>query len=619
LISCWPPVILVDEEATVFLRRYTRTKDGKTHTYYALVESVRTDAGPRQHVVAYLGELNHDQQQRWQRTVGIYNRHGNCQQLRLFPDDDQVAAPDDPDVVRIRLSSVGWTNPRRFGDVWLGLWLWKFLHLDEIIDRHVPQGKETIRPADIVAIEVVNRLCGPCSEFALAEHWYASTALEDLLGVPDSAVTKDRLYRTLDRLLGAQASIENDLKDRLGTLFQLDYDLLLYDLTSTYFEGLAEENDLARRGHSRDHRRDCKQIVLALIVTREGFPLAHMTFAGNTQDLQTVETIVEMVEARFGRSQRIWVMDRGMISKDTLKLLNQSGRRYLLATRRGELSAFAEELCSSGWQRLDGNPDVEVKLLKRKRVHYLLARSRPRRQKERAIRRRQRRGLAKALRKLQQRIESGRLKKRDKILESVGRLKGRFPKARIFVTITVTKGKQPRLSWAWDVVKFRAALRADGAYLLRSNQGGWTPAEFWETYIQLTVVERAFRVLKSELLLRPVWHHYSGRTQAHVMVCVLAYALWKTLDHLAKQAGLKTEIRKPDPQRPRSSPKARPMTPEVILRELGRVAVGDILLETTDGRKLALRRVARPTSEPARILASLGLKLPERLSGDRVL
>jgi transposase len=620
LISSRPLAIVVAEEAKMFLRRYTRTKDGKTHSYYALVECVRTNAGPRQHTVAYLGELNHDEQRRWQRTVTIYNLQGDCQQLRLFPDDDQVPVPDDdPDVVRIRLRSVGWTNPRRFGDVWLAVWLWKFLHLDEIVDRYVPQGKETIRPADIVAIEVINRLCGPCSEFALAEHWYASTALEDLLGVPDSSVTKDRLYRTLDRLLRAQEPIENDLKDRLGILFQLDYDLLLYDLTSTFFEGLAEENELARRGYSRDHRNDCKQIVLALVVTREGFPLAHLTLAGNTQDVQTVQTIVKTVETRFGRSQRIWVMDRGMISKDTLKFLNQSGRRYLLATRRGELSSFVEELRSGGWKRLEGNPDVEVKLLKRHKVHYLLARSRPRRQKERAIRRRQRRGLAKALQKLQQRIEGGRLKKRDKILECVGTIKGRFPKARIFVTITVTNGNLPQLSWRWDLVKYRTALRADGAYLLRSNQGGWTAEEFWQTYIQLTVVERAFRVLKSELLLRPVWHHYSGRTQAHVLVCVLAYALWKTLDHLAKQAGLETEIRKPDLQRPRSSPKSRPMTPEVILRELGQVAVGDILLETTDGRTLALRRVARPTAEPARILAALGLKLPERLSDDRVL
>ena len=221
----------------MFLRRYHRTKDGKTHTYYALVESVRTEAGPRQRVVAYLGELNHDEERRWQRTVVFHNRQGDGRQLRLFPDDEHVDLPDDPDVVRISLKSVGWANPRPFGDVWLGLWLWRHLKLDEIVERHIPRGKETISPADIVAIEVINRLCAPCSEFALAEHWYASTGLEDLLGVPDSAVTKDRLYRTLDHLLRAQEAIERDLKERLGTLFQLDYSLVLYDLTSTYFEG----------------------------------------------------------------------------------------------------------------------------------------------------------------------------------------------------------------------------------------------------------------------------------------------------------------------------------------------------------------------------------------------
>ena len=602
----------------MFLRRYTRTKDGKTHTYYALVESVRTEAGPRQHVVAYLGELNHDQERRWQRTVVFHNRQGEERQLRLFPDAEPVPLPNDPEVVKVRLDSVGWTNPRRFGDVWLGLWLWKFLHLDEIVDRHVPQGKETVRPADIVAIEVINRLCGPCSEFALAEHWYRSTALEDLLGVPDRAVTKDRLYRTLDRLLKAQEAIEGDLKDQFGNLFQLDYDLLLYDLTSTYLEGLAEENDLAHRGYSRDHRSDCKQVVLAVVVTRDGFPLAHLTLAGNTQDLQTVEAIVTTIESRFGKSQRVWVMDRGMISKESLKFLGRSGRRYLLATKRGELAAFAKHLRAGGWQRLTDNPDVEVKLLKRRRVHYLLARSRPRRRKERAIRRRQRRGLARALEKLRKRIQGGRLKSRDKILEGVGRLKGRFPKARPFVTITVAKTRPAQLSWRWDREKFRAALAGDGAYLLRSNQGGWSAEEFWETYIQLTVVEHAFRVLKSELLLRPVWHHYSGRTRAHVMICVLAYALWKTLDHLARRAGLETQIHKPDPHRAGSAPKPRPMTPEVILRELGQIAIGDIELETTDGQRLSLRRVARPMGEQKRILEVLRLEIPERLSPDRI-
>jgi transposase len=604
----------------MFLRRYHRTKDGKTHTYYALVESVRTEAGPRQRVVAYLGELNHDEERRWQRTVMFHNRQGDGRQLRLFPDDEHIDLPDDPDVVRISLKSVGWANPRPFGDIWLGLWLWRHLKLDEIVERHIPRGKETISPADVVAIEVINRLCSPCSEFALAEHWYASTGLEDLLGVPDSAVTKDRLYRTLDHLLRAHEGIERDLTQRLGRLFQLDYSLVLYDLTSTYFEGMAAENELARRGYSRDHRADCKQVVVALVVTRDGFPLAHRTFAGNTRDLKTVQTIVTEIEAQFGKTQRIWVMDRGMISDESLKFLAQPGRRYLLATRRGELAEFQSKLGREGWKRLPKNPQVEVKLFKRKDVHYLLARSRPRRKKERAIRRRQRRGLARDLKKLCDLIDKGKLKKRDKILERVGRLKGRYPKARPFLTANVTTTNSPKLEWSWDRAKYKQALAADGAYLLRSNQPGWTAREFWETYIQLTVVERAFRVLKSELLLRPIWHHYSGRTRAHVMVCVLAYALWKTLDHLAKRAGLVTEIRKPDPRRPRSSPKPRRMTPQVILRKLGKIKIGDILMKTTDGRELALRRVARPGPEQARILEALKLTIPERLATpDRIL
>jgi transposase len=604
----------------MFLRRYHRTKDGKTHTYYALVESVRTEAGPRQRVVAYLGELNHDEERRWQRTVMFHNRQGDGRQLRLFPDDEHIDLPDDPDVVRISLKSVGWANPRPFGDIWLGLWLWRHLKLDEIVERHIPRGKETISPADVVAIEVINRLCSPCSEFALAEHWYASTGLEDLLGVPDSAVTKDRLYRTLDHLLRAHEGIERDLTERLGTLFQLDYSLVLYDLTSTYFEGMAAENELACRGYSRDHRADCKQVVVALVVTRDGFPLAHRTFAGNTRDLKTVQTIVTEIEAQFGKTQRIWVMDRGMISDESLKFLAEPGRRYLLATRRGELAEFQSKLGREGWKRLPKNPQVEVKLFKRKDVHYLLARSRPRRKKERAIRRRQRRGLARDLKKLCDLIDKGKLKKRDKILERVGRLKGRFPKARPFLRANVTTTKRPRLEWSWDRAKYKQALAMDGAYLLRSNQPGWTAREFWETYIQLTVVERAFRVLKSDLLLRPIWHHYSGRTRAHVMVCVLAYALWKTLDHLAKRAGLVTEIRKPDPRRPRSSPKPRRMTPQVILRKLGKIKIGDILMKTTDGRELALRRVARAGPEQARILEALKLTMPERLATpDRIL
>jgi len=355
------------------------------------------------------------------------------------------------------------------------------------------------------------------------------------------------------------------------------------------------------------------------VLSREGFPLAHRTWTGNTQDLQTVKKIVTDIEARFGKSGRVWVMDRGMISKDSLAFLSQPGRRYLLSTRRHALAKFQSAFATRrGWEHLPENPEVEVKLLKRGRVHYLLARSKSRRGKERAMRRRQRRAFAKGLKKLHDRVAAKRLRKRDKILEAIGRLKGRYPKAHPFVDIHVSDNPVS-LTYTWHVAKFKAALTRDGAYLLRSNQAGWSAQEFWETYIQLTVVEKAFRVLKSELLLRPIWHHYSGRTQAHIFVCVLAYTLWKTLDHLAKQAGLLTLIHKPDSQRRSATAKPRAMSPEVILRELSHIQIGDIHLGTTTNQTLVLRRVARPQGEPKRILEGLHLDLPERLSANRLL
>jgi transposase len=603
----------------MFLRRYTRTVAGKRLSYFALVECIRTDAGPRQHVVAHLGELNGDEQRRWQRTVVFHTRQGQTRQLRLFAEDTSPDLPDDPDVVRVKLGSAGWTNARSFGDIWLARWLWRYLKLDEIVERHVPVGKHTVRPADVVAIEVINRLCAPCSEFALAEHWYATTGLEDLLGIADQAVTKDRLYRTLDALLEAKDAIEKDLQQQLTALFDLDYNLLLYDLTSTYFEGLAEENPLAQRGYSRDHRSDCKQIVLALVVTRDGFPLAHFCLAGNTHDGDTVKKLVTEVEQRFGTSQRVWVMDRGMLSAANLRFLCRSDRRYLIALRRAALTRFAAALTRPGWQRLTDHDEVEVKAERCGRLTYLLARSLPRRAKERAIRRRQLLQLHRGLQKLRRRIVEGKLKDRDKMLEALGRLKGKYPKATRLVRIAALPPRPKTLTWTWDVAKIKEVLARDGAYVLRTNQAGWSAPELWETYIQLTLVEKAFRVLKSELLLRPVWHHYSGRTQAHIFICVLAYALWKTLDHLLKQAGLETMIHHPDLRRPNASPQSRPMTPEVALRTLRGVKIGDILLETTDGQHLALRRVARPNMEQSRILKALELELPERLSPDRLL
>jgi transposase len=308
-----------------------------------------------------------------------------------------------------------------------------------------------------------------------------------------------------------------------------------------------------------------------------------------------------------------------MISAAVLRFVRQAGRKYLLATKRSELASFQQYLRRGTWQRLEGHEDIVVQLLKRGRVVYLLACSRPRRQKERAIRRGQRRALAQALSRLQKAVVSGRLKNRDKILERIGRLKGKYPKGAPFVRIDLSKQKKVKMAVSWDKDKYRLALARDGAYLLRSNEADWSAKEFWETYMQLTVVEHAFRVLKSHLLLRPVWHHYSGRVEAHIFICVLAYALWKTLEHLAKRAGLQTEIRKPDSRNPKASPKPRPMTPEVILRELGKLKIGDIHMESTTGQQLVLRRVARPDTEQKRILTALHFDIPERLSADRLL
>ena len=605
----------------MFLRAYRRVKDGKSHTYFALVESYRTQRGPRQRIVTELGELSADDQHRWQRTAIFHTRHRDDKQLTLFVDDEHIPLPDDPNVVRIRLGKVGWTNARAFGDVWLGLQLWQRVGLDEIVSRYLRTGRETVPPATMVAIEVISRLCigqgGDTSELALAEHGYRRTGLEDLLGVPDEAVTKDRLYRTLDALLSAKGSIEQDLKEHLGELFSLNYDLLLCDLTSSFFEGLAEENDLAARGYSREHRSDCKQVVLAMVVTQDGFPLYHEVFTGNTHDDVAFPEIVETMASRFGTARRVWVLDRGIATKANIDFLRERDQSYLVGTPRSQLNEFEAELCTRDWQAI--REHVEVKCVHRDDQAYVLARSKQRRLKERAIRRRQLLGLHRDLKKLTASVSAGRLKDYDKVHQRIGRLGERWPKAWRFVRVQVqqnTTGQAIRVSWTYQKDRLRSALARDGAYLLLSDQTNWTAEQLWATYIQLTRAEEAFRAMKTHLLLRPMWHHLAPRVRAHIFVCVLAYLLWKALDHLLRQAGLMTRIRKRDSEWGQASPQDRPMSPAAALRIMHDVQIGDILLETTEGRKLRLRRVARPNPEQAELLTALKLTLPERLCAD---
>jgi len=602
----------------MFLRRYQRTKDGKTHTYFALVESVRTERGPRQRIVAQLGELAEDERHRWERTAIFHAGNRDARQLHLF---DDPSVPDEADTVRIRLGKVRWTNPRAFGDVWLGLQLLQRLQLDRILARRLPAGRETASPASLAAIEVICRLCigqgGPTSELGLAETGYRRTALADLLGVADEQVTKDRLYRTLDALLAAKDTIEQDLKEQLGELFNLKYDLVLCDLTSSFFEGLAEENDLAKRGHSRDHRTDCKQVVLALVVTQDGFPLWHETFEGNKADSTALPEIVSAVSAKFGDMRRIWVVDRGLATARSVTYLKEHGQSFLVGTPKGRLEEFEAELCLRDWAVI--KEQVQVKVVQRNGEAYVLARSKLRRAKEHAIRRRQLHGLRENLRGLARRVKEGRLKEAGKVQQSVGRLAERWPAAWRFVQVSVQtdgKGVATAVSWNWQKPRLKGALARDGAYLLLSDQTNWTAEQLWATYIQLTRAEDAFRTMKSQEQLRPIWHQLGNRVKGHVFVCVLAYALWKALEHLLRGAGLMTHIHKPDERRGKASPQDRPMSVACALRLMHDIQIGDILMETVDGRTLRLRRVARPNAEQAELLAALKLELPERLCAD---
>ena len=604
----------------MFLRAHRRTKDGKSHTYFTLVESIRTQRGPRQRIVAELGELTADDRRRWQRTAIFHTRHQAGKELPSLLDDPAAPLPDDPDVVRIRLGKAGWTNAPAFGDVWLGLQLWRMLGLEQIVSAHVPQGREEVPPATMVAIEVISRLCigqgGSTSEFDLAERGYRRSALEDLLGVPDASVTKDRLYRTLDALLAGKEGIERDLKERLGSLFSLSFDLLLCDLTSSFFEGLAEGNELAARGYSRDHRPDCKQVVLALIVTPDGFPLYHQVFAGNTNDATAFPKIVETMETRFGAARRVWVLDRGLASEPNLEFLRGRGQSFLVGTPRSKLSAFDAQLCTRDWQQI--REHVEVKCIQQDGQTYVLARSGQRRLKERAMRRKHLLGLHGDLQKLAGSVSAGRLRNADAVQQRLGRFSERWPMAWRFVEPQVDRdeaGRACRVRWSYKKPLLRAALGRDGAYLLLSDRTDWTAEQLWATYIQLTRAEDAFRAMKSHLLLRPMWHQSADRIQAHIFVCVLAYALWKSLDHLLARSGLMTPIRKTDDSACRS-PQERRMSPAAALQLMHDVQIGDILLETTEGRKLRLRRVARPNAEQRELLAALRLSLPERLSAD---
>jgi transposase len=596
----------------MFLRSHCRKKDGKDHTYCSLVETVRTPDGPRQRTVCYLGELNSSAQARWLTTVEVFNEQGETQQLKLFPSNVEPP-PGDPQTARVLLNKVRLERTRQFGACFLGLELWKRLELDRFFEQAVDDESADVPWSCVAALLAINRLCAPGSELAIEQRWYPSTALDDLLEIEEGKINDTRLYRCLDRILPHKTKLERHLKNRYGELFGAEFDVLLYDLTSTYVEGAAEKNPMVRRGYSRDHRPDCEQMVIALIVNNEGFPFSYETFDGNRTDVSTMETILRMVERKYGKARRIWVFDRGIVSEENLAAIRKRDGQYLTGTPRSQMKQFEAELLKEDWTRV--RPEVEIKKvpIPEGEETYILCRTSGRKEKEKAIRNRFSNSMETALKGLEKTIAVGRLKDRNKMERRLGKIQARHPQVNDLYDVAL-KDTVEGVRLFWEIKENRKSWREsrEGAYLLRTNLKAETAEELWSKYMQLTEAEASFRALKSELSIRPLFHQLEPRVKAHVMVAFLGYALWVTLKHLLKR-------------RPAILPKpsasgvenAQPMTPMKAVALLSTLQSADIVLPTTDGREIRLRRITEPTAEQKSLLRQLGLSLPDHLQFHR--
>jgi transposase len=575
----------------MYLRHTTLRKDGKVHRYWRLVRSVRVGRRVVQQTVAHLGEL--DEHGRIEARALARHLIGAPEQAQLFDDgSEHVTVP-------VRLKGIRIERSRVFGDVYLALALWRGIGLEELCERLLPAGQERVSWAKMAAVLVAARFCEPSSELHIAEDWYRRTALCDLLQLGDEEVNKDRLYRGLDRLLVHKARLEAHLSQRCGELFAIHNEVLLYDVTSTYFEGLAEANPQARRGYSRDHRPDCKQVCIALVVTFDGFPLGYEVFAGNTNDSRTLQTIVATMEARHGVLGRVWITDRGMASAANLAWLRDTGRRYIIGAPKSELKKFAADLAAAdGWRTVQEG--VEVKLARHPETDetVILCRSADRRSKEQAMHARFSRRIEAALDRLAARI--ARSKKRldpAPLNRQIGRILQHNQRAAARFAIALEPDGCPaglRLRVACNDAFDDWAALSEGAYLLRSNIAGWSDQQLWKAYIQLTQAEAAFRIQKDQLNVRPIWHQREDRVQAHILVCFLAFVLWKSLEMWQQRAGLGN-------------------SPRTIREELARIQSHDVVLPTATHGQIRLRCVTQPDPAQAALLDRLGIVLPKRM------
>lgn len=585
----------------MYLRPHKKTKNGTVYEYWSLVKSVRTERGPRQRTVASIGKMpGLDRRNRlgWDQIGAALD--GRVRQTDLFEDDR-----DEPEWATVDVSRVRVERMRDFGDVYLALALWRRLRLDQFFDDQMVSGKEEIPWAQVACILSLARFCAPSSELKIAEHWYGKTALDDLLGVPAGKINDDRLYRALDEILPKREELFTHLQERYTTWFGTSFDFLLYDITSTYFEGNMTGNPQAKRGHSRDKRSDCVQLCIGLIVTPEGLPVAYEVFDGNRTDVTTVEEVIETLRTKYGHERRIWVMDRGMVSEEHLDQLREWNALYLVGTPKSMLKAFERELLDEKeWTKIENG--VEVKL-----CHapdgtpetYVLCRAPGRREKERAMRQRQMEGMERELNKLKVSAERETRALRNEVTAQrrLGRLMQRYSRAARFFTVTIQAKPDPddpgkkRLHVTWERRDEldEWAQNADGAYLLRTNMPADDPQQLWEAYIGLTQVEFSFRICKTDLAIRPIYHHKEKRAQAHILVCFLALTMWRALEQWMKASGLGT-------------------APRPLLERIATIRSLDVILPTKTGIDLRLRLVSQPEKPVAMLLDRLGLLLPGR-------
>ena len=577
----------------MYLKCHKRFKDGKEHRYWSIVESVRTRRGVMKRQLLYLGEINDAQRAQWCSTLDVLDdSKGSTRQMSLFP-EDRTPPADVANPVRIRLNQMTLRHPRQWGGCWLAMELWNQLDLDAFWAPRLPESRKGTGWLNVLKTLVGYRLLDPGSEWRLHRDWFSNCAMADLLGEDDSVAAKDTLYRCLDKLCKHRADLFSFLKERWSLMFDASYDVLLYDLTSTYFECVPPEEatGLKRFGYSRDKRSDCVQVVIALVVTPEGFPVAYEVMPGNTSDKTTLPDFLRRIEKQYGKMNRLWIMDRGIPTEEALEQMRAEGASYLVGTPRGRLGKLEKQLFVEPWKKVQDQ--IEVKLARDGEDLYVLTRSGGRRDKEQSMRRRRLKKLWKRLHEIRGMKRLGR----DELLIKLGMARRDAGNAWRLVDIHLPEKNEAvcpeTFHFALNRQKLRKTRRGEGTYLLRTNLVAETPEELWKQYIVLTEVEQAFKELKNDLDIRPVYHQKDDRIESHIFVSFLSYCLQVTLKHRAKA-------------------KAPGLTPRAILEKFKTMQMIDVHLPTTDGRNLILPRYTQPEKELQLLLHQLNLALPDQ-------